>query len=589
MIFSFYESIKNKSLVKNLLKKTRNRIPTARRGPGFSPGNNPAKEPPASVINEMASLHNAGQLGLLEQKAQETIRCWPGHFLGWKVLGNVLLMQGRPADALAPLANAAKLALNDAQAHHNFGSALLELGRFAEAEQSYRQALALKPDYVQAHNNLAIVLTNLGRFAQAEASYRQALMLTPDFAEAHNNLGNTLLELGRFPEAEETYRQALALKPDFAEAHQNLGNVLMKLERFAEAEASYQQALALKPAYAQAHSGLGDVLLELGRLVDAIACYRKALDCDASLIQAHVGLDNVLKRLTPMWHVPMMNDSMRNDAYFTALSAAVKPDTKVLEIGTGSGLLAMMAARLGARQVTTCEAVPAIATTAQTIVADNGFSQTVTVVAKLSTKMEIGVDMNARADLLVSEILSSEFLGEGVLSSIEDARLRLLKPGARIIPARGSIQFALFGGPDIEKNIRVDEVHGFDLSKFNGIVPRKQYISRNDLNIELLSDDSQAFFFDFAGTDRFPLSERKIIEVPVVKPGRCLGIIQWIRLEMDDTHVFENHPAIKNPSSGWQHCVYVFPSTIDVLPGQLAVIAAAHNRNTPWFFFEGCK
>jgi len=548
-----------------------------------------AKEPPASVINEMFSLHNAGQLGLLEQKAQETIRCWPDHFLGWKALGNVLLMQGRPADALDPLSNAAKLAPNDAQARQNLGSALLELGRFAEAEQSYRQALALKPDYVQAHNNLAIALTNLGRFEQAEASYRQALTLKPDFTEAHNNLGNTLLELGRFPEAESSYRQALALKPDFAEAHRNLGNVLMKLERFAEAETSYLQALVLKPDYALAHSGLGDVLLQLGRLVDAIACYRKALDCDTSLIQAHVGLDNVLKRLTPVWHVPMMNDRMRNDAYFAALNAAITPDTKVLEIGTGSGLLAMMAARLGAQQVTTCEAVPAIATTAQTIVADNGFSPTVTVVAKLSTKMKIGVDMNERADLLVSEILSSEFLGEGVLSSIEDAKLRLLKPGARIIPARGSIQFALFGGPDIEKNIRVDEVYGFDLSKFNGIVPRKHYVSRNDLNIELLSDDSRAFFFDFVETGRFPLSERKIVEVPVRKPGRCCGIIQWIRLEMDDTVVFENHPSIKNPASGWQHCVYVFPSTIDVLPGQVAVISTAHNRNTPWFFFEGMK
>jgi tetratricopeptide (TPR) repeat protein len=571
------------------LKKTKNRMPPARRGTVFAPGDNAAKEPPASLINEMASLHNAGQLGLLEQKAQETIRCWPDHFLGWKALGNVLLMLGRPVDALEPLANAAKLAPNDAQAHHNLGSALLELGRFAEAEASYRQALALKPDYVQAHSNLAIVLTNLGRFAEAEASYRQALMLTPDFAEAHNNLGNTLLELGRFPEAEASYRQALLLKPNSAEAHRNLANVLMKLKRFAEAEAGYRQSLELIPDYAPAHSGLGDVLLEVGRLLEAIACYHRAIDSDRLFIQAHIGLDNALKKLTPMWHVPMMNDSMRNDAYFAALSAAIKPDTKVLEIGTGSGLLAMMAARLGARQVTTCEAVAAIAATARDIVTANGCSPPVTVVAKMSTEMKLGVDMAEPADLLVSEILSSEFLGEGVLASIEDAKLRLLKPGARIIPARGSIQFALFGGPDIEKNIRVDQVYGFDLRRFNEIVPRKQYVSRNDLNIELLSDDSQAFFFDFAGTDRFPLSERKVIEVPVVKPGRCCGIIQWIRLEMDDTHVFENHPAIKNPASSWQHCVYVFSSPVDVQPGQIALIAAAHNRTTPWFFCQGFK
>jgi type III protein arginine methyltransferase len=125
----------------------------------------------------------------------------------------------------------------------------------------------------------------------------------------------------------------------------------------------------------------------------------------------------------------MMNDSPRNDAYFAALQNAVTPDTHVLEIGTGSGLLAMMAARLGARQVTTCEVVAEIAETARAIVADNGLAPPVTVIGKKSTKLEIGTDMEERADLLVSEILSSEFLGEGVLGSIEDAKRRLLKPG----------------------------------------------------------------------------------------------------------------------------------------------------------------
>jgi predicted RNA methylase len=285
----------------------------------------------------------------------------------------------------------------------------------------------------------------------------------------------------------------------------------------------------------------------------------------------------------------MMNDAHRNDAYFAALRAAINSDTHVLEIGTGSGLLAMMAAKLGARQVTTCEAVSEIAETARAIVSENGFSPPVTVVAKRSTRVEIGQDMDNRADLMVSEILSSEFLGEGVLSSIEDAKRRLLKPGARIIPARGSIQFALFGGTDIGKNIRVDQVYGFDLSRFNTIVASKQYLFRSDLDLEILTDDTCAFSFDFVETGRFPTRERKTIEVVVRKAGRCCGIIQWLRLEMDDSIVFENHPSIKNPSQAWQQCIYVFPTPIDLMPGQIAVITAAHNRNTPWFFFTGLK
>lgn len=549
--------------------------------------------PDESFINEMMGLFNGGKFKLFEQRANEAIQRWPRHFLGWKALGNLRLVQGRIEEALELFTKSVQLAPGDSQALNNLGSVLLELGRLEEAEENFKRALDLTPDYVQAHNNLGITCLRLGRFEEALASYRQALAISPNYAEAHNNLGNALKNLGRLKEAEESFRQALIYKPDFAEAHNNLGNVLLEElgsgESLDKAKKSFRMALKINPSYARAHGSLGDILLKQGRLKDAIVHYRKCIDLDPLWVQAHSGLSKALGVQVPAWHVPMMNDKQRNDAYFKALQRAITPDTHVLEIGTGSGLLAMMAAKLGAKQVTTCEAISEIAETARDIVADNGFTPPVTVIPKMSTKLKIGTDMDDRADLLVSEILSSEFLGEGVFSSIEDAKLRLLKPDARIIPAGGSIQFALFGGTDIGKNIRVEEVYGFDLSRFNRLVAQKQYVHRSDLNIELLTDDTSSFSFDFVKTDRFPPEETMVIDVPVRKGGRCCGIIQWIKLEMDDEVIFENHPSIKNPSMGWQYCVYIFPKAIDILPGQVAIISATHNRNSPWFFFEGLK
>jgi type III protein arginine methyltransferase len=571
------------------MKKARNRVASSRRTDINAQTNSITPAPPDSVINEMLSLFHSGKLDLFERKVNETVKRWPHHPFAWKALGNLLLMRGRHEDALEPFVKCVRLAPDDAQVHNNIGSILLELGRLEESEASFRKAVSLKPDYAQAQNNLGIILLERGRLEEAAAVYRKALAVNPDFAEAHNNLGNCLKELGQLSQAEACYRQAVTLKPDFAEAYCNLGNVLREIGRSNEAEESYRQAVAHKSDYVPAHSGLGDTFLKSGRLSEAINRYRQCLELEPMWVKAHDGLSKAFTSLVPPWHVPMMNDRFRNDAYFQALRNAVTPDTHVLEIGTGSGLLAMMAARLGARQVTTCEAVAEIAETARAIVADNGFSPPVTVVNKRSTQMVIGENMDQRADLLVSEILSSEFLGEGVLGSIEDARRRLLKPGARIIPARGSIQFALFGGPDIEKNVRVDDVYGFDLSRFNRIVARKQFVGRNDLDIDLLSDETCAFFFDFANTDRFSQSEKKTIDVPVSRAGRCCGIIQWIRLEMDDTVVFENHPAVKNPASSWQHCMYVLPAAMDVVPGQVAMVTVVHNRNTPWFFLEGWK
>jgi len=80
-----------------------------------------------------------------------------------------------------------------------------------------------------------------------------------------------------------------------------------------------------------------------------------------------------------------------------------------------------------------------IAATAKRVIADNGLSHRINVLAKVSNDLKVGAELEHQADILVSEVLSSELLGEHVLPSIEEARRRLLKPGGRVIPASGSV------------------------------------------------------------------------------------------------------------------------------------------------------
>lgn len=295
-----------------------------------------------------------------------------------------------------------------------------------------------------------------------------------------------------------------------------------------------------------------------------------------------------MNNLVPHWHIPMMNDRMRNDFYHWALRAAVTPDSTVLEIGTGSGLLSMMAARLGAREVTTCEAVPLIASTARRIIFENGLDERIRVISNRSTSVHVGSELTAAADILVSEVFSNELLAEGVLPSIEDAKRRLLKPGATIIPATASIMIALFGGDDVASNLIVGDSCGFNLRHFNSVVSRRQTVARNDLDIQLLTEDIEAFRFDFEKDSSFP-DQEKTLRIPVKTPGRCLGIIQWIRLEMGKDLVFENHPSATAATSSWHYCVTLLPSPVQLAVHQVAVISAAHDRNIPWFSLDAME
>src|SRR5262249_49589727 len=149
-----------------------------------------------------------------------------------------------------------------------------------------------------------------------------------------------------------------------AELHEDAG-------RPADAIADYRAVLAAQPSHAAALQRATTILLELNRGDEGIALCRDVLKADSGNLTARLGAEWLLSKMVPLWHVPMMNEDARNRPYFEALKAAVGPDTLVFEIGTGSGLLAMMAARLGAREVVSCEAVRLGADTARRIVSHN--------------------------------------------------------------------------------------------------------------------------------------------------------------------------------------------------------------------------
>ena len=489
---------------------------------------------------------------------------------------------------LLPTTNIQRPISASALANFDLGNKLAAQGKLAEAVSALRTAIAIQPSAAFIHSNLGSILDRMGRFDEAIEAYRRALSIEPQLAEVHSNLGLTLQAMGKLDAAVQSYRAALSIKPNFAAAHFNLGLSLQKQGEDEAAAESYRRMLALQPDHAQAHSNLGAALESQGKAEEAVNSYHRALDCDPTLLAARNGLDRTLSKLVPQWHLPMMNDSKRNDAYFAALRAAVTPHSTVLEIGTGSGLLSMMAAKLGAAEVTTCEAEPIIASTAKRIIADNGFDQRIKVIDKKSTDVMLGTDLTQPADIFVHEIFSSELLAESVLSTIEDAKRRLLKQDCRMIPAAAGIIIALFGGEDVGTNLMVEEVCGFDLRRFNTIVPKRQVVARKDLNIQFLSEDVEAFQFHFESESIWH-PDAKTLRIQIKTTARCLGIIQWIRLYMDRNTVFENHPSDRVPATSWPPCTYLFPSPISVRPGQIALVSAAHNKVYPWFSLQGIE
>jgi tetratricopeptide (TPR) repeat protein len=414
-----------------------------------------------------------------------------------------------------------------------------------------------------------------GDWAQAVPLFQQVLVRDSGNAIANHQLGLIAFQSGQAALASQLIERAVASDPSDAEYHNNFGVTLNAQGRLADARAAFERAASLKPDYAQALNNLGSVHEADGRLDAAIEAYRRALEIDPGFVEARDNLDLACSKVVPQWHFPMMHDAPRNQAYDQALRRAA-PGRRVLDIGTGAGLLALMAARAGASQVTTCEAVPQIAAQARAVIDRNGLAARITLHAKRSDALVVGVDLPERAELLVTETFASGVLSEHVLPTLEHARAHLLTPDAAIIPCAAAAHGYLVGGAALEAQFFVDQAAGFSLAPFNAMAPHKLGMHLDRVPHDVLSDDFEIFRFDLT-QPRFA-SERRTIDVPVRQAGRCIGVAQWLRLQLDEDTSYENRPRPGAGANGWMHVLYRFREPIAVEPGTVLRLLASHNR-----------
>jgi protein-L-isoaspartate O-methyltransferase len=320
---------------------------------------------------------------------------------------------------------------------------------------------------------------------------------------------------------------------------------------------------------------LARLLQQDGQIEKALAVCHSALSLAPKDAQLAARARCIVAASVPEWHFEIVRDQRRNASYDAALRRAVTPDSRVLEIGTGTGLLSMMAARAGAADVVTCEMVPSIAEKAAKIVALNGYAERIRVVAKHSDNLDAEVDMGGRADILVSEIVSADLLGQHVLSAHERAIRDLLKPGALVIPARGAVRVAL-AHDDRENQSGLTSIEGFDLAAFNELAQPVRWIRVGHEQLSLRSEATNLFVFDFASTQCAPSQTSLVCRST---GGHVNGIAQWISLEFDNITRYENCPA-PGATSCWDVRFYRFSQGVDTVAGQEVRIFGSHDRQS---------
>jgi len=275
----------------------------------------------------------------------------------------------------------------------------------------------------------------------------------------------------------------------------------------------------------------------------------------------------------PRWHFAMLNDQERNQAFYDAIEATDFTEKTVLDIGTGSGLLAMWAARKGASHVYTCECNPLVAAKARDIIKLNGLESNITVITKLSTDLVPGTDLPGNIDVLISETVDCGFFGEGFGHSLLHARRELLAPEAKIIPQGVELYACLLSSQEVANlNGVSDDIFGIDVSGFNkfrtvGYFP----VRLNTWQHHLLSDSVNFYCADFQSELTF--SKSCDLAFTAKMDSRAHGVVFWFKLRLIDDICLSNDP--RNYRSHWMQAVQLFDHPIGVQKGHTYRVSLA--------------
>ena len=229
------------------------------------------------------------------------------------------------------------------------------------------------------------------------------------------------------------------------------------------------------------------------------------------------------------YHRTLIADRLRIEAFHEALSRVVhKGKTTVADIGTGTGLLAFLAAKLGAKKVYAYETAE-IGAVAVKLKAVNRI-KAVELIPGSSTEIIEPV----RVDVVVTETLGNFALEEFLVETMNDARARHLKPGGVLIP-NSVEQFACpVVGPRLREELTAwDRVgYGLDLGPARDMSLNNVYI-RTLQPAELLGGGKAAQRWDRVDfTQKNRMARRGEMSWQLPKPSTVYGLAVWWTAEL---------------------------------------------------------
>ena len=277
-------------------------------------------------------------------------------------------------------------------------------------------------------------------------------------------------------------------------------------------------------------------------------------------------------------HRTMIRDRVRTEAFRRAIEAVVRPGDIVLDVGAGSGILSLFAARAGAACVYAVEQT-SIAVLAQQLAEANGDQDIVQVIQ--GDILEI--DPPERVDVVVSEWLGGFGIDEGMLVPVVAARDRWLKPGGTMIPRSVTAWAALVHDRYLEDMVSFLRADPYDLRLDDLVHTTVNEILYSGTFRHLAAGDRRSEPSRLWTTDMDLITLEQALAphqaetlLPAREPGTANALALWFSAELAPGISLSVGPG--DPPTHWGMTTAPLNSPVELTPG---TVVRARVRTSP--------
>ena len=261
-------------------------------------------------------------------------------------------------------------------------------------------------------------------------------------------------------------------------------------------------------------------------------------------------------------HHTMVLDEVRNAAYLKAMAEVITPESVVLDLGAGVGVLGLLAAKLGARKVYCVEPSP-VAAHIPALAQANGVADRV---VALRGRIE-DIELPEQVDVILSVFTGNLLFTEGLLPSLYFARDRWLKPGGAMIPDAARLLFAGVEAParyaETAGRYRRESL-GIDYSALAANVANSSFLVARGKDAPVaITPVAIAAEIDLRTT--FEDGVHFQVELDGVRDGVLHGMLGWIEIRLGEDWLSS---GLDGAEIHWQPTLLPIASPLEVKRGQ---------------------